>query len=77
MSPSITITSNSITTDDISFSAFLKMKGYPLIKLDHKSSKCFFVFDIENKDAHTLKMEFINSEFVNYHNQLRSLKKLI
>lgn len=72
-----TITPNRITTDDISFSAWLRMRGYPLININHSAKKSIFQFALNGKDADTLKMEFINSEFITYYNELRNLKKLI
>jgi hypothetical protein len=66
-----------IITDDLAFSAYLKMKGYHLIKSDQKKSKSTFIFDIGAEDANTLKVEFINSEFLSFYNELRNLKKLI
>ena len=77
MSQKTNITPNHITTDDISFSAWLKMNNYPLIKIDRKVNKSLFEFDIRNKEQNALKMEFINSRFVAYYNELRNLKKLI
>jgi len=65
-----------ITTDDLAFSAYLKMKGYRLIKCDHKKSKTLFTFDVSgNSDG--LKVDFINSEFVSFYNELRNLKKMV
>jgi len=32
---------NHITTDDLAFSAYMKMKGYHLIKSDQRKSKNF------------------------------------
>lgn len=70
------IKNNHITTDDLAFSAYLKMKGYHLIKSDQKKSKNTFTFEVdENIDQ--LKVEFINSEFVQFYNELRNLKKMI
>lgn len=70
------ITTDPITTDDLAFSAYLKMKGYHLIKSDRKRSKTLFTFDVE-RDIEALKVEFINSEFVRFYNELRNLKKMI
>ena len=70
------IKNNQITTDDLAFSAYLKMKGYPLIKSDQKRSKSIFTFDVKG-DIEELKVEFINSEFVQFYNELRNLKKMI
>ena len=69
--------SNQITTDDLAFSAYLRMKGYHLIKSDQKKSKSTFIFDIGTTDPNPLKVEFVNSEFLSFYNELRNLKKLI
>jgi hypothetical protein len=66
-----------IITDDLAFSAYLRMKGYHLIKSDQRKSKITFVFDIKTADANALKVEFINSEFLSFYNELRNMKKLI
>lgn len=71
------IKTNHISTDDLAFSAYLKMKGYHLIKSDQKESKSTFIFEIGTGDANALKVKFINSEFLSFYNELRNLKKLI
>ena len=71
-----TVNSHRITTDDLAFSAYLKMKGYHLIKSDRKKSKIIFTFDA-NENVDRLKVEFINSEFVRFYNELRNLKKMV
>ena len=71
------IEGNQITTDDLAFSAYLRMKGYHLIKSDQRKSKSTFVFDIRSEDLKLLKVQFVNSEFLSYYNELRNLKKLI
>jgi hypothetical protein len=71
------ITENRIVTDDLALSAYLKMKGYHLIRSDQKKSKSIFVFAIGAENANSLKVEFINSEFLSFYNELRNLKKLI
>jgi hypothetical protein len=70
------LTNYHITTDDLAFSAYLKMKGYPLIKSDQKKSKSTFTFEVD-LDIEELKVEFINSQFVQFYNELRNLKKMI
>ena len=77
MSQKSTITENHITTDDISFSAFLKMMSYPLIKINQNAGKSTFTFELKNENAGALKMQFINSDFIKYYNELRNLKKLV
>jgi len=70
------ITTNHIATDDLAFSAYLKMKGHRLIRCDRDTSKTIFTFDV-NGDGEKLKVEFINSPFLQYYNELRNLKKMI
>jgi hypothetical protein len=67
-----------ITTDDLAFSAYLKTKGYRLIKSNRQNSRNIFSFEVKSKqDEGLLMMEFINSDFLKYYNELRSLKKLL
>ena len=66
-----------ITTDDLAFSAYLKMKGHQLIKSDQRKTKKVFVFDIGALDVNQMKVEFVNSKFLCFYNELRNLKKLI
>ena len=67
---------NHITTDDLAFSAYLKLKGHHLIKCDQRKTKTVFTFNV-NGDGDRLKVEFINSEFVRFYNELRNLKKMV
>ncbi|KPL18931.1 MAG: hypothetical protein AMJ92_05475 [candidate division Zixibacteria bacterium SM23_81] len=69
------LTDHHITTDDLAFSAYLKMKGHHLIKLDQKKSKTLFTFDVDG-NGDQLKVEFINSSFLQFYNELRNLKKM-
>jgi hypothetical protein len=71
------ITANRIRTDDLALSAYLKMKGHRLIKSDQEKSKAIFTFDIGENRPDDLKVEFINSEFVDFYNEMRNLKKLV
>jgi hypothetical protein len=68
---------NQITTDDLAFSAYLKMRGYQLIKSNSARSKKSFVFLIQQDKAEALKIEFINSEFLNFYNEIRNMKKIL
>ncbi|KPJ59345.1 MAG: hypothetical protein AMJ46_11455 [Latescibacteria bacterium DG_63] len=67
---------NHIRTDDLAFSAYLKMKGHCLIKSDRNASKTYFTFETD-ENAEKLKVEFINSKFLQFYNELRNLKKMI
>jgi hypothetical protein len=71
------IKQNHITTDDLAFSAYLRLQGYHLIKSQNNKIKKSFVFEIGSNEGAELKMEFINSKFLTYYNEIRNLKKLI
>lgn len=66
-----------ITTDDLAFSAYLKLKGFHLITSNQSNSRITFTFDIANAAGESLKVEFVNSQFLSYYNELRNLKKLL
>jgi hypothetical protein len=67
--------SNRFTTDDLAFSAYLRLKGYPLIKSDQIRQKTHFTFELGGAVSE-LKVEFLNSEFIKFYNELRNLKKI-
>jgi len=69
--------SNIISTDDLAFSAWLKMNGYPIIKSHQNNHKSYFSFEIDQIKEKVLKIEFLNSSFLKYYNELRNLKKVI
>jgi len=71
------IAQNKITTEDLALSAYLKMKGYQLVKSNQNNGNQIFTFEIGNDKADQLKLEFINSEIIKYYNELRNLKKLV
>ena len=73
----LNIENNHLTTDDLAFSAYLRMKGYRLIKSNPTKSKRLFTFEIGDENPEALKMQFINSEFLVFYNEIRNLKKLI
>lgn len=80
--PTHQIPNDHIVTDDLAFSAFLKMRGHRLIKCDHIKSKTIFTFgtndgDLDPRSAEEIKVEFINGPFLKYYNELRNLKKVI
>jgi len=71
------IKQNQITTDDLAFSAYLRLQGYDLIKSNNNKIKKSFVFNLGSDDSSNLKLDFINSKFLTYYNELRNLKKLL
>jgi len=66
-----------LETDDLAFSAWLKMEGYQIIKSHQIGRKTFFTFQLSKLDIDTLKMEFLNSRFLMYYNEIRNLKKCL
>ena len=65
-------------TSDLSLAAFLLMKGVKLVDAKKVTSGKFnFSFEDPNDSVKTLAVEFINSEFCEFDNQVRNLKKLI
>jgi len=68
---------NQIRTDDLAFSAYLKMSGFRLIQSTRNRSKMYFTFDIGEENENALKVAFVNSEFLKFYNELRNLKKLL
>ena len=72
---------NEYRTDDLAFAAFLRVKGYQLTKVEklnptERNSKRTFYFDVPQAKLQELKLEFVNSDILRFHNQLVGLKKL-
>jgi len=65
-------------TSDLSLAAFLLMKGLVLKNAEKVSSGKFkFSFHDPDDKAKKLALDFVNSEFCEFDNQIRNLKKLI
>lgn len=65
------------TTTDLSFAAFLKLRGLRLIGAKKESTGRFqFTFE-DDGQADELSIDFANSEFSAYDANLRSLKKAL
>ena len=78
MSPqSNQIESHLIQTDDLAFSAYLRMKGYRLIKMESLRSKIYFFFELPKKTFSEEKIAFIHSDSLKFYNEIRNLKKLL
>jgi hypothetical protein len=69
--------SNPIRTDDLALSAYLRLKGYTLIRSEMVRAKRFFIFDIDEEKAAEEKVTFIQSDLLKFYNELRNLKKLL
>ena len=65
-------------TSDLSMAAFLLMRDLKLLEAEKVSSGKFnFLFDDPDDRAKKLALDFVNSEFCEFDNQIRNLKKLI
>ncbi|NQU66877.1 MAG: hypothetical protein HQ510_02940 [Candidatus Marinimicrobia bacterium] len=73
----MSVQNNQLNTDDLAFSAWLRMRGYPLIRSHKLEKKSIFSFSIKTEDENTLKIEFLNSDYLDFYNEVRNLKKII
>lgn len=65
------------STSDLGIAAYLKMKGVRLLECNRLPSGRFY-FSFEDPDTcQSLAMEFLESDFCNYDNITRNLKKLL
>ncbi len=65
-------------TSDLSLAAYLTVKGLDLIKAKKvESGKFEFIIDDNEGKADLLAIEYINSDFCKFDNQIRTIKKLL
>lgn len=70
--------SNYFTTSDLPLAAFLVIKGLNLVKAKKSHGGKFeFVIEDPDEEAEALSIEYINSDFCKFDNQIRSIKKLL
>jgi len=72
---------NEYRTEDLAFAAFLRVKGYPLSRVEklnptERNSKRAFFFDVPREKLQELKLAFVNSDLLRFYNELLGLKKL-
>ena len=66
------------STPDLSFAAFLLMKSVRLISANKLGSGKFnFTIDDPDQRCQELAIVFLNSEFAEYDNHVRNLKRMI
>lgn len=66
------------STSDLALAAYLLTKGHRLIVAKKlPSGRYYFELEDENNNCEKLKLEFVNSEFIKYDNNLKMLKKMI
>tara|TARA_B100000214_G_C23410784_1_gene375886 strand:- start:162 stop:422 length:261 start_codon:yes stop_codon:yes gene_type:complete len=65
-------------TSDLSLAGFLLLKGLKLLKAEReKSGRFIFLFDDPDDKCKNLALAFLNSDFSEYDNHIRNLKKII
>lgn len=65
-------------TSDLALAAYMITKGMTLVKAKRlDSGKYFFEIEDPNDSADKLKLEFINSEYYRFDNNLKMLKKMM
>lgn len=65
-------------TSDLALAAYMITKGLKLSKAERlKSGRYHFEIEDPNDIADKLKVEFINSEFIKFDNNLKMLKKMM
>ena len=69
---------NIFTTSDLALAAYMALKGLKLVSAQ-KLPSGRFEFKLEDPDskAERLSIEYVGSEFCQFDNQVRSLKKLL
>ena len=69
---------NKFITSDIGIAAFLQLKGMRLLICKRlESGKFYFEFDDSSSQCQVLSLEFLNSEYCQFDNNVRNLKKLL
>jgi hypothetical protein len=65
-------------TSDIGIAAYLQLKGVSILKCHRLSTGRFhFEFDDSNSVCSSLSVEFLNSDFCKFDNNIRNLKKVL
>ncbi len=69
---------NRFTTSDLPLTAFLVIKGLNLVSAQKvKNGRFEFVLEDPDSKATTLSLEYVNSEFCKFDNQIRTIKKIL
>jgi hypothetical protein len=69
---------NTFTTSDLPLAAYLSIKGLVLLKAKKViGGKFEFVLDDKDEIAEELALEYINSDYCKFDNQIRAIKKLL
>lgn len=66
------------TTSDIGIAAYLQLKGIKLRDCKRlETGKFYFSFEDQENKCPSLSLEFLDSEFCKFDNNVRNLKKIL
>ena len=66
------------TTSDIGIAAYLQLKGYKIKECRKlETGKFHFSFEDPNSQCPSLSLEFLESDFCKFDNNVRNLKKVL
>jgi len=66
------------TTSDIGIAAYLQLKGYKLMVCNRgPTGKFYFEFKDPESSAQSEALEFLDSDFCKFDNNVRNLKKIL
>ena len=69
---------NFYTTSDIGIAAYLQLRGHRLLECKRlQSGKFFFKFDDSEQTCSAKSLEFLDSDFCKFDNNVRNLKKIL
>lgn len=65
-------------TSDIGIAAFLQLRGFRLVECKRLSNgKFYFRFEDPNNECQSASLDFLDSEFCKFDNNVRNLKKVL
>ena len=72
---------NEHRTEDLAFAAFLRVKGYALVRVEklqpnRADSKRAWVFALAPEELQALKLAFVTSDLLRFYHEIIALKKL-
>ena len=66
------------TTSDIGIAAYLQLKRFRIVECKRLSTgKFYFEFSDPNSECQALSLEFLDSDFCKFDNNVRNLKKIL
>ena len=66
------------TTSDIGIAAYIQLRGVKLLECKRlESGKFYFKFANESQNCQQLSLEFLESDFCKFDNNVRNLKKIL